>query len=387
MRKILDLTILLLLLLLMGVGSGRILGYDIHGGGKETALSVQTPGEIGSVTERFFPGADKWTEADTSTLVIYKGDEKIGTILFSEPYTISIRGYFGTTPLVIVLDAEDVVSGVELLDNIDSPDYVEHVKNKGLLSAWVGIPASKVASIQIDAVSGATYTSRGIIESMKRRMAVYEDSDLSRSTSWGAVLRGVALAIFLAVAIFAFLRPGRIGRWRWIIMALSVAMLGIWQGNMLSLAQTASWIVNGIPIGVQWGLFLMALIAVMLPLFTGKAFYCTWVCPFGACQELVGKCNKKKTNPGFKTVQWLKALKRAILFGLLLTIGLGGTLDLAGVEPFAAFNPQAASWTAVVIAVVSLILSIFVNRPWCRFLCPTGEILEMVRRNKTRRPQ
>lgn len=54
--------------------------------------------------------------------------------------------------------------------------------------------------------------------------------------------------------------------------------------------------------------------------------------------------------------------------------------DLRDVEPFSAFLIGSASVASVVLAVGSLVASLFVQRPWCRLLCPTGELMAILRR-------
>ena len=41
-------------------------------------------------------------------------------------------------------------------------------------------------------------------------------------------------------------------------------------------------------------------------------------------------------------------------------------------EPFALFIPTAASVAVIITAAAFLVLSIFVNRPYCMWICPTG---------------
>ena len=103
----------------------------------------------------------------------------------------------------------------------------------------------------------------------------------------------------------------------------------------------------------------------------------------GAAQSLLGDINKKhKLKLSATLVKWLQILRTAILLFGLLAIGIGLSFDFADIEAFTIFRPQSAPIVALVLAVVSLLLSIFVARPWCRFLCPLGEVLDKVRVKK-----
>ena len=149
------------------------------------------------------------------------------------------------------------------------------------------------------------------------------------------------------------------------------------------MAQFLGWITGGIPLPAQWLMLAILLLALLLPIFTGKAYYCSWLCPMGAAQSLLGDINKKhKLKLSATLVKWLQILRTAILLFGLLAIGIGLSFDFADIEAFTIFRPQSAPIVALVLAVVSLLLSIFVARPWCRFLCPLGEVLDKVRVKK-----
>ncbi len=57
-------------------------------------------------------------------------------------------------------------------------------------------------------------------------------------------------------------------------------------------------------------------------------------------------------------------------------------LDLAGIEPFDAWSIKGIGMATLVIAIVSLVISAFVPMAYCRYGCPTGFALELVRKEK-----
>jgi polyferredoxin len=88
---------------------------------------------------------------------------------------------------------------------------------------------------------------------------------------------------------------------------------------------------------------------------------------------------QKKWKPNHTLASLLQPLRKAILLGGLLMPGIGMSFDFAQYEPYSMYRPQTAACLAVGIGVVSLILSAFIPRPFCRFGCPLGEMLEQVR--------
>lgn len=99
---------------------------------------------------------------------------KLGTVLFSSPYSDNIKGFNGPTPLLIALDAEGRIKNVVLLENQETPWYAQHVKNGGLYEAWNGLTPNEAIGKEVDAISGATYTSNGVKNSLIARLKVYQ---------------------------------------------------------------------------------------------------------------------------------------------------------------------------------------------------------------------
>ncbi|MBO6051804.1 MAG: 4Fe-4S binding protein [Bacteroidales bacterium] len=380
MKRWLNVLILLLLMALVVVHSGKFLGYDIDElfYPKE---KVADPSQVSLDEARMV-----WSDATAAKLTsegIYEvrgGGALLGFVMKSSPYSDQFIGYMGPVPLLIALDADGKVLKVLPLDNDETPSFMSRVSEAGLFDSWSGMSTDEAASAVVDAVSGATFSSRAIIQGMQYRMEVAGKVE-ARHFDWRKWLSDGVLLLFVLLTLWAWLRPQKVSKCRrWILLA-AVLILGIWQGRMLSMAQFTMWLMGGIPLAAQWLVLLIFLLAVLLPMITGKAYYCAWLCPMGAAQSLLGEVNKKhklKLSPTL--VKWLQILRTAILLFGLLAIGIGLSFDFADIEAFTIFRPQSAPIVALVLAILSLVLSIFVARPWCRFLCPLGEMLEMVRK-------
>ena len=68
---------------------------------------------------------------------------------------------------------------------------------------------------------------------------------------------------------------------------------------------------------------------------------------------------------------------REILFSvliLLLWTGIG--TEWINHELFTAFIVESASLAVIITGIAFIILSIFIPRPFCRFVCPTGTLLK-----------
>lgn len=303
----------------------------------------------------------------------------LGMVLVSGPDTARVTGYGGPTPVAIGLDADHEVMGVLLLDNMESESYLQEVVDTGLLESWNGLSATAALSKPVDAVSGATMSSSSIIETVRLTLQpLVAEAQVVRSTPriTGAVV-AVWLVLLFDLALFFFAK--RLHRLRPWILAANVAVTGFYAASLLSLAQFAGWSLHGIPVRAWLTTGVMLVLAILLPFFTGRDFYCACVCPYGSFQELLGRWRR----PGLHTPPWLGSFLhglRALVLGLAwLGMVAGLALDFTTAEPFAAFHWQAAGGRVLVLAGIFLALSFFVPRVWCRFLCPTGRLLTTAR--------
>lgn len=128
---------------------------------------------------------------------------------------------------------------------------------------------------------------------------------------------------------------------------------------------------------------LMALVFILAILF-GPVF-CGWVCPLGTAQEWVGRLGRKifkaKRYNHFVPAQLDRVLRYArygILVWVLYVTAVSGKLLFQDYDPYyALFNfwSGEVAVTALVILGLTLGLSLFVERPWCKYACPYGALL------------
>lgn len=142
--------------------------------------------------------------------------------------------------------------------------------------------------------------------------------------------------------------------------------------------------------GFSWQAFLLDPLTFILwfslaaaLLFWGRGAYCGWLCPFGALQELTNQVARKLKVPQW-TLPWglherLWPIKYMIFLGLfgVSLISVEQAERLAEVEPFktAIILKFVRAWPFVAYAGAVLIAGLFVERFYCRYLCPLGAAL------------
>ena len=165
--------------------------------------------------------------------------------------------------------------------------------------------------------------------------------------------------------------------------------IGYYANAQLSVVNVMAFF-NALIAGFSWNYFLMeplifilwGVVAVSM-LFWGRGVFCGWLCPFGAMQEILNKIAKKFRIPQV-ALPWglherLWPLKYMIFLGLLgLSIySMSLAERLAEIEPFktAIILRFTRDWPFVLFAVALLVIGLFIERFYCRYLCPLGAAL------------
>ena len=84
----------------------------------------------------------------------------------------SIEGYKGTTPLKIYIK-KNKVEKIEFLKNQETPKYYAKVK-KAFQDVWNGLKVKDAQKKQVDAVTGATFSSEAVIKNVQLGLDYYQ---------------------------------------------------------------------------------------------------------------------------------------------------------------------------------------------------------------------
>ena len=137
----------------------------------EKDLPIETLTEL----QTAFPKATYVELTETATYAVKdKSGKIIGCVLLSSPYSDDIKGFNGPTPLQIALDKDSKILEVRVLNNNETPSFLNRVINAGFLESWNGLNVEEALNKEVDAVSGATYASNGIQKSLKARLQAIE---------------------------------------------------------------------------------------------------------------------------------------------------------------------------------------------------------------------
>ncbi len=326
----------------------------------------------------------KTNVGDTAMVERTLGD---GTVVINTTTLASdVQGYGGTVPLEIYI-RDGHIYKVEALENAETPDFFQSVKDGGLLHRWEGKTLGEAAAMKVDGVSGATFSSSAVIENMRRGVAFAQKEHVvgqSFTSQFLSVKNLAALAVALLAAVLPLFVRNK--RYLTVQLALNVAVLGFWCGTTISYAMLLNCMSNGINIAMSAVPLLLLIMALVYPLFGKKGYYCAYVCPLGSLQQLAGMCTKRKLHMGVKTAKRIDYFRQGLWAVLMLCLWGGVLSGWTDYELFSAFVPSSASVWVIVVASAFVVLSVFVPRPYCRFVCPTGTLLKAaqpsIRNNK-----
>jgi NosR/NirI family nitrous oxide reductase transcriptional regulator len=176
---------------------------------------------------------------------------------------------------------------------------------------------------------------------------------------------------------------------RMTFLTITLLFLGWYANAQLSVVNLMA-LFGSFVAGFSWQAFLLDPLTFILwfslaaaLIFWGRGAYCGWLCPFGALQELTNQIARKLKVPQWN-LPWglherLWPIKYMIFLGLfgVSLISVEQAEHLAEVEPFktAIILKFMRAWPFVAYAAAVLAAGLFVERFYCRYLCPLGAAL------------
>lgn len=200
------------------------------------------------------------------------------------------------------------------------------------------------------------------------------------SKNWFQIpLKGFLWIVFL-LAVFIMIRKGRITarNRKWIYMA-AVGVFGVILGSDPSPMGTVKDAI--VLLGSKGVIFPPRLIAFgifLLMVILANKFICSWGCQLGTLQDLIFRFNRdRKDSKGLfgqvKIPFIISNSIRILFFLVLILVAFIWAADIIGaIDPFKIFKPLVIGMAGGLFIGLILVLSLFVYRPWCHFLCPFG---------------
>ncbi|GAA4845649.1 FMN-binding protein [Algivirga pacifica] len=305
--------------------------------------------------------------------------------LYVENYAHNkVQGYAGPIYVGAFLDLRGEIEEVRYLTSKETESYLRKISRSGYYEQYKGI-ALEEESAQVDAISGATITTKAVAESVTDMIGVYAPHlDVYYASGLDAFLVKAELTyiwiihlLFMVLIVLLTSLPQikKTKRMRlWIALA-SLGYLGF------TLNSSFTYITYLQPfMGTELSLFMAGYaLLTLLGAIWGKNIYCIYICPFGAAQII-----SLRYSP-FKNKKLIITNKQAeyIRYGLTLVLIAGfvmGYRDFGSFELFPdLFGLDYTSYWFF-LAVFFVVISMRFPMLWCRVTCPTGCVLDTLQK-------
>jgi len=129
--------------------------------------------------------------------------------------------------------------------------------------------------------------------------------------------------------------------------------------------------------------FILMSISIILAIGFGPLI-CGWVCPFGSFQEWLGKIGRKIFKKRYNNIipvgidKYLRYTRYILLALVVYNTATTAKLMFQNIDPYyALFNfwTSEVALAAYIILAATILLSLIIERPWCKYACPYGAFL------------
>jgi Na+-translocating ferredoxin:NAD+ oxidoreductase RnfG subunit len=367
-------TLIILLLAALAFSGGRDFLFQ-----KEEAEVVVTLENI----QEIYPAAASYTKNRLGAFDVYNHSrDKIGAALLSSNYSREY-GYGGQVPLLIGVDDNLTITKIALLPNNETSDYIEAIYGDRFIGRWEGVGLKDAMQLRVDIVSGATHTSKAVIAGVRHTASSVMKSDASviTETNLWTTVKDLLFLVLMGLSLVMVYKKGK-AKYRTIYLVLVLVVMGLILNNALSVQLLHGWLLDGFTWRANWQSSVIFLLALAISFIGKRKFYCNYLCPMGALQELTNQftpSKKRKLPTRFKGIT-AREIYLTLIAGALL---LGFTPELSYLEPFMFFSFRIAGIALIIFGLVVIIASLFFSKPWCS-VCPTGCLIDTISYQKVK---
>ena len=305
------------------------------------------------------------------------GGETLGYVL-----TGTHNGFGGPLKVAVGVKPDGTVRRVMVLEHRESPSWFSRVMTSPLLSqlSGKGYRDPMELGVDIDVVTGATFTSRAISTATKEATLEAARRILGLDTAPYLAPKRIRFELpeicLLMLMTLATLGPRRVPKryrktLRWFLMILGAALLGFAFNHPLNLVG-----VNRLLMGywpdlynqLYWYILIFGIVVIFLT--TGRNTYCHHICPFGAVQECLAAVSGAKGTFSKRYGHVLNWTRRVVVLCAIMLAFIYRNPGMSSYEVYGTlFNLLGTNFELLFLSLV-LVFALFIKRPWCSYLCP-----------------
>ena len=330
------------------------------------------------------PAAERIEKSANGNFAAYDADQLLGYITIGQG-----SGYGGPVQLAVAIDLKGNITGLAVVRHLETPSWFERVYNNGLISRLIGKKYNDAFDLDqdVDGVSGATYTSRGIANAALNGSRHLAKEELNFSVPPMAPVKlefglpEITLIFLFALGIIGRRKSFRhTNKLRWFSMLTGMVVLGFIYTNPLTISLINKMLLGYWP---NWQTHLYWYLLLIGVVFSISAFeknpYCDWFCPFGAAQECMGKVGGAKAHTIHRYEAHFKWLQRGLALIAVLVALLYRNPGISSYEIFGTLFDLEGNIPQFFLLGLVLLASLFIRRPWCKYLCPMRPVESLIK--------
>lgn len=297
-------------------------------------------------------------------------------------------GYGGPITLVVGLDPAGILTDVRVVRQRETPSFFRLLEREGFMAQFTGrgFDSGFALGEDLDAVSGATFSSEGVAAATRQAIRAVASEGLGQSLAPEDQPIRFGLPEAVLILLYAV---GYIGhrlrsavwrvRTRWATLITGMIVVGFIYTMPFTITQVVSLLSGYWPdwhTNLYWYLLIGGIVFVTTV--DAKNPYCSWFCPFGAFQECLGTLSGAKL---YRPRQWSTLLTwvQRGLAGVAIILGLAlRQPGVAGYEPFGTLFDLRGTMVQWIFLLLVVLASLVIYRPFCNYLCPIDPVVDFI---------
>jgi len=334
-----------------------------------------------------FPEANHIEQISRNTYEAHESastDTLLGFITLGEA-----SGYGGPMTVAVGVDLEGSIVGLSVVDQRETPSWFRKVAESSYIPSLFG--KTYLDPFQdgedVDAISGATYTSQAIAQATLAGVREVASEQLGLDVpevESPRIVFGIPEITLIALYAVGFIGHQKKFKYtkqaRWASMIVGLVVLGIIYTRPLTISNINQLLLGFFP---QWqtNLYWYLLLGGILFVYTvdNRNPYCDWFCPFGAAQECLGTVGFAKARSPGRFRGLLLWLQRGLAWAAVLLALVFRNPGLTSYEVFGTVFDLTGTTLQFGLLGIVLIASLFIRRPWCTYLCPLRPVTDLYR--------
>ncbi len=331
---------------------------------------------------KLYPSFEILETSNEALYSVSQNDEGVKYISLGEG-----GGFGGKIRVLSLIDSTGLIKDVQVIKHSETHSFFEKVKNKNFLREFKGQEFNALikADVPIDVISGATYTCNGIRNAiMNSSIPLIEEFNLaSFEEESGQIEIGVPeialVLLYLIGFVITFLSKKMKRITRWVAIFISIVCIGFIGMKMLTISNIGVYLLGDFPDFSDYFFWYLLIAGLLLSvLIQNKNHYCSWVCPFGRVQDVIGLIGDAKPRL-FKYRKYINRFQSTIALIAILIGLVYRNPAMTSYEVFSGVFSFTGSSLLFIALGVTLVLSLFIKNPWCNYLCPVKPSISFLR--------